>query len=89
MYWAPEVLKGEPYNTQSDMWSLGVTIYQIATSEHPFSTEKETDFRDDVLLARVDFSRLEAFPRVKTVVENLLKVNPDKRWTAEQVLAFC
>jgi len=27
MYWAPEVLKGEPYNTQADMWSLGVTIF--------------------------------------------------------------
>ena len=89
IYWAPEVLKGEPYNTQADMWSLGVTIYQIATSEHPFRTDKETDFRDDVLLARVDFSRLEALPRVKTVVENLLRVNPDKRWTAEQVLGFC
>jgi NIMA (never in mitosis gene a)-related kinase len=36
IYWAPEVLKLEKYGYPADMWSLGVTIYQIVTGEHPF-----------------------------------------------------
>ena len=89
IYWAPEVLKLEKYGTAADMWSLGVTIYQIVTGEHPFSVSNEEKFRDDVLTANIDFSRLEGYPRVKTVIENVMKVNPDKRWNAEKVLAYC
>ena len=40
-YWAPEVLNLQRYGTKADMWSLGVTMYQIVTGEHPFNTGDE------------------------------------------------
>ena len=35
-YLAPEVLRGSPSSPQSDVWALGVLLYQMATGELPF-----------------------------------------------------
>ena len=35
-YLAPEVLRGSPTSVQSDVWALGVLLYQMATGELPF-----------------------------------------------------
>lgn len=88
IYWAPEVLKLEKYTTFADIWSLGVTMYQIATGEHPFTVSNEDEFRDDVLTANYDASRLQAYPRLEIIIENFLKVDPEERWDANMALAF-
>ena len=36
MYSAPEVIDGNPPTPQSDIWSLGVILYQLATMRLPF-----------------------------------------------------
>jgi DNA-binding SARP family transcriptional activator/WD40 repeat protein len=36
-YLSPEVLKGEPANVQSDLYALGVLLYELLTGELPFS----------------------------------------------------
>ena len=69
------------------MWSLGVCLYQIATGEHPFNTGDEASFRYEVMNARVDYSRLIGFGRLKFIIENLLIVDPTRRWDANMVLA--
>jgi serine/threonine-protein kinase len=35
-YLAPEVLRGSPTSVQSDVWALGVLLYQMATGDLPF-----------------------------------------------------
>ncbi|OCT79767.1 hypothetical protein XELAEV_18026577mg [Xenopus laevis] len=37
-YRAPEILLKEDYNTAVDWWSFGVTMYEMATGELPYST---------------------------------------------------
>ena len=34
MYMAPEILHNSSYKFSVDMWSLGMTIYEITTGEH-------------------------------------------------------
>lgn len=83
IYWAPEVLQLQRYTTSADMWSLGITMYQVATGEHPFNTSDDTQFREQVLNSRYDLSRLQALTeRLRLTIENLLKVDMYKRWDA-------
>lgn len=34
---APEVIANQPYNYKADIWSAGVTFYELLTGSYPFS----------------------------------------------------
>jgi len=38
-YTSPEIWKGKPYDYKSDMWSLGVSLYEMCTLNPPFDCE--------------------------------------------------
>jgi serine/threonine protein kinase len=35
-YMSPECINGKPYNKQTDIWSLGVVLYELMTLQLPF-----------------------------------------------------
>ena len=35
-YFSPELCRSRPYNNKSDVWAVGVVLYELATSKHPF-----------------------------------------------------
>nr|BAV14139.1 MAPK/ERK kinase 1/2 [Dugesia japonica] len=43
-YMAPERLIGEEYNVRSDVWSLGLSLIELATGRYPIPPAKEEDF---------------------------------------------
>ena len=46
-YIAPEVLTGS-YGKECDIWSLGVTLYQLLTGGMPFDGNNQTEVFDKV-----------------------------------------
>ena len=48
-YMAPERIQGRPYTVSSDVWSLGITILELAMNRFPFSKD------NDALLGPIDF----------------------------------
>jgi Tol biopolymer transport system component/predicted Ser/Thr protein kinase len=50
-YMAPEVLLGEPADARSDIWSLGVLIFELAAGEMPFTGRNQFDITSGIIRA--------------------------------------
>jgi serine/threonine protein kinase len=88
-YVAPEVLSGETYGPECDVWSCGVILYVLLCGFPPFWADNDSDLYD--LIRRGEFS----FPSpywdavsdsAKELVRGMLVVDPAKRMTSEDIL---
>ena len=81
-YLAPDRLRGAPQEPSNDLFSLGVTLYQLVTGRLPFHRD---DVAETVMAAAYD----EPLPLGRTdelghLIEGLLDKNPARRLTAAQ-----
>ncbi|KAK9453868.1 kinase-like domain-containing protein [Dipodascopsis uninucleata] len=88
-YWmAPEVItEGATYNYKADIWSLGITIYEMATGQPPYADQD--GMRVMFLIPRSKPPRLEAGEHSVSVREFLslcLNERPEERPSADELL---
>ncbi|KAG5440647.1 hypothetical protein PCK2_000235, partial [Pneumocystis canis] len=84
-YWmAPEVItEGVSYNFKADIWSLGITVYEIATGNPPFADQEP--MRAIILIPRSPPTRLEGSQfssHLKEFVAICLNEDADERPSA-------
>jgi serine/threonine protein kinase len=48
-FMAPEIIRNEPYNLPTDIWSIGCVIFELATFQHPFVGDKLHDVFNAIL----------------------------------------
>lgn len=39
---APEIWKGQPYDSKVDVWSIGIVMYYLLSGSHPFFGDVQT-----------------------------------------------
>ncbi|KAF9935217.1 hypothetical protein FBU30_006302 [Linnemannia zychae] len=87
-YWmAPEVIReGQTYDFKADIWSLGITIYEIATGNPPFADH--LPMRAITLIPKSRPAQLEGdwSPAMKEFVALCLHEVPNERPSAEDLL---
>ncbi|XP_072984809.1 mitogen-activated protein kinase kinase kinase 18-like [Typha latifolia] len=90
LWMAPEVARGEHPTPASDVWSLGCTVIEMATGEHPWRDCAHGDVAG--FLFRLGFG--DEVPKVPTLlskackdfVDKCLRRDPRERWSCEQLL---
>lgn len=84
-YMAPEQINGEPADQRSDVFALGVLLYEYIIGKHPFDASTPLGVIGRVLDSepeRLDV-RLPSIPRVlATVVDRCLRKPPDSRYAS-------
>jgi transcriptional regulator with GAF, ATPase, and Fis domain/tetratricopeptide (TPR) repeat protein len=90
-YTAPEALMGRPVDTGSDMYSLGVLIYQLLTRRLPFEDADAGFLVQKHLQGSVDLRSVERLERGATLTDllhRLLDKNPEQRPSCEETVAL-
>jgi serine/threonine protein kinase len=86
----PEILRGEPATSASDIFSLGAVLYELACGKHPFAGETSLDVFEAIeCRAVVPLSSLREGipPKAGTVLMRMLDRDPAARPAARQVAA--
>ncbi len=89
-YMSPEQVAGQKVDGRSDLYSLGVTFYQLLRGELPFEAPSLTGLMFKISNEPppdVSFLRPDIPPRLKDIVERALQKNPDARFQTGMEMA--
>jgi eukaryotic-like serine/threonine-protein kinase len=92
-YASPEQVTGEPLSTASDVYSLGVVLYELLTGSRPYALKRDsrrameaailqTDVKPPSLLATVESSRRALRGDLDTILLKALKKPPEERYAS-------
>ncbi|MBT8422132.1 MAG: protein kinase, partial [Gammaproteobacteria bacterium] len=90
-FMSPEQLTGSAVTGQSDLYSLGVTMYQLLTGVAPFRADTIPKLMDKIMNAkprRVSEIRDNLPPCVDSIIETALAKDPDNRYSSGRAMAM-
>ena len=89
-YLAPEQVRGMPYSRPSDLWALGVVLYELLTLQRPFRAENVA-----ALVAKIQEGRIDEGPTLQSghapelaalaSPRHLLQSDPEARMTSRDL----
>ena len=85
-YMAPEQIQGKPYNEKADAWSLGVILYEMVCSKHPFNGSNAAELLMKVLMSEPEEIPSRVTPETKMLILSLLRKDPKERLSIEGAL---
>ena len=87
-YMAPEQLRGEPADPRSDIWALGIVLYEMAAGRRPFSGETAFSLSSAILTEPPSPLPPTVSAPLAAVIERALAKEPGERFQrAGEVLA--
>eukprot|EP00698_Gefionella_okellyi_P023545 TRINITY_DN8077_c0_g1_i1.p1 TRINITY_DN8077_c0_g1~~TRINITY_DN8077_c0_g1_i1.p1 ORF type:complete len:836 (+),score=186.91 TRINITY_DN8077_c0_g1_i1:486-2993(+) len=80
---APEIVQEHPYNHTTDLWSLGVILFELFAGQPPFYTNNIITLMAHIVKDQVKYPPTMSAP-FKSFLAGLLNKHPDKRlnWPA-------
>src|SRR5579859_6460194 len=90
LYMSPEQVQGHKVDGRSDLYSLGVTLYQLLRGELPFEAPSLTGLMFKIANdppPDVTFLRPDIPPTIKVVVDKALQKDPDARFQTGMEMA--
>jgi NIMA (never in mitosis gene a)-related kinase len=86
-YASPEVWKDEPYDSKSDIWSLGCVIYEMTTLEPPFKAEDMEGLFSAVTLGVYPPINSKYSKELAHIIKLMLQQKPKSRPSADKIFS--
>ena len=90
-YLSPEICQNKPYDEKSDVWSLGVVLYELITLNKPFDSESQMGLFMKILKGKpapINNTIKHSYSQklINLVLENLLDKDPLTRYSIQQTI---
>jgi serine/threonine protein kinase/Flp pilus assembly protein TadD len=88
-YMSPEQLRGHRVDARTDIYALGVVLYEMATGRRPFREEQSTRLIDDILHRSPPLpGRLnpDLLPKLEDIILKCLEKDPENRYQSVKEL---
>lgn len=89
-YMSPEQARGDPVDQRTDLWSLGVVLYEMLAGTRPFRGASDRALFQAILHEEpepISQQRPEAPEALRRIVERLLRKDPDARYGRAEELS--
>jgi NIMA (never in mitosis gene a)-related kinase len=86
-YLSPEIVQNKPYSFKSDIWSLGVLLYEMCALKMPFDAQSLPLL--SLKIIRCSYNPLPSIfsKDIKQIINQMLNVDSNKRPTIYDVLS--
>ena len=97
MYMAPEIINKSKYDEKSDLWSLGVTLFELYFGNLPFGPKPNINSFRRIIDGRERFiyrkarrapSGIPNIPSLDVLFKRLLCIDPKERMSLEELIDF-
>jgi NIMA (never in mitosis gene a)-related kinase len=85
-YASPEVWKDQPYDSKSDIWSLGCVLYEMTTLKPPFQAENMEGLYNKVIKGQIKKIPERFSTDLGEIIRLLIQVSPESRPSCDQIL---
>jgi tetratricopeptide (TPR) repeat protein/tRNA A-37 threonylcarbamoyl transferase component Bud32 len=83
-YLAPEQIKGKAASAASDLYAIGVIVYELFTGRLPFNMENLTEYLLNITQLEPDLTPLPQ--QLQYIVARLLARDPESRYSAQEAI---
>ncbi len=85
MYMSPEQVRGKEVDKRSDIYSLGVVLYQMITGQAPYDDTTMSEFDLNVKVVEEKLPRAKEFypfvsDKVQAIIDKAVEKNPENRY---------
>jgi len=85
-YLSPEIVQSRPYSFKSDIWSLGVLLYEMCALQPPFQANSIHGLALKIVQGQFPALQGSYSSSLKSLIGVLLNTNPEDRPTIHEVL---
>ena len=87
-YLSPEVVQSKPYNTKTDIWSMGVMLYELCALKPPFDASSIPLLTMKIIRGAYNPIPGSFSPEIKDLIKQMLEVRADRRPDVNKILSM-
>jgi len=85
-YLSPEILSNKPYDVKSDIWALGILLYELLTFKMPFNAQSLPLLCNKINRGDYAPPSSEYSSEIRDLLKKCLNTNPDIRPSIDEIL---
>jgi NIMA (never in mitosis gene a)-related kinase len=89
-YLSPEIFLGKEHSFSTDIWSLGIVLYELCLLKHPFDKYHiRMNMKKDPVIVIPDLTDETYSERLRNLLKKMLSINPDERPSLDEIIKEC